>query len=83
MDAEITKSFLAKLAEVFEVDANLVQMDFPLAERWDSVAVLTTIAAIDEHFDVTVPVDDLTACTSVAELLALVRRSLDQRVQAR
>ena len=52
MDAEVSKSFLAKLADVFEVDANTVTPDFPLAARWDSVAVLTAIDLIDEQFDV-------------------------------
>jgi len=41
--------------------------------------VLSMIALIDEEFDVTVPVDDLTGCTSVADVLALVSDSIDQR----
>ena len=76
MDAEVSKSFLAKLADVFEVDANTVTPDFPLAARWDSVAVLTAIALIDEQFDVTVPPDELTRCASAADVLALVDQSV-------
>lgn len=72
MDADISASFLVKLADVFEVDAATVQSDFSLAGRWDSVAVLATMALIDEQFGVTVAPDDLTHCTSVTDVLALV-----------
>jgi len=42
-------------------------------ESWDSVDVLDLIAAIDESFSVTVPVDKLNACRTVGELRALIR----------
>ncbi|TME98968.1 MAG: acyl carrier protein [Chloroflexi bacterium] len=83
MDAQVSKSFLAKLADVFEVDANTVTPDFPLAARWDSVAVLTAIALIDEQFDVTVPPDELTRCASAADVLALVDQSVGLRAPGR
>jgi len=83
MDAEVSKSFLAKLADVFEVDASTVTPDFQLAARWDSVAVLTTIALIDEQFDVTVPPDELTRCASPADVLALVDQSVGLRAPGR
>ena len=83
MNAESTTGFLARLAEVFEVDPAMVQPDFSVAGRWDSLAVLATIALIDEQFDVTVPIDELTGCTSVADLLALVSQSVEHRSPAR
>jgi acyl carrier protein len=83
MNPESTTRFLAKLAEVFEVDPGTVQRDFSVAGRWDSLAVLSTIAVIDEQFDVTVPVDELTGCTSVADVLALVSQSVEHRSPAR
>jgi acyl carrier protein len=83
MNAESTTGFLARLAEVFEVDPALVQPDFSVAGRWDSLAVLATIALIDEQFDVTVPIDELTGCASVADVLALVRQSVEHRSPAR
>jgi acyl carrier protein len=79
MDTDISTSFLAKLADVFEVDAATVHSDFALAERWDSVAVLATMALIDEQFGVTVAPDELTRCTSVPELLALVDQGVGLR----
>jgi acyl carrier protein len=83
MNPESTTRFLAKLAEVFEVEPGAVQPDFSVAERWNSMAVLLTIALIDEQFDVTVPVDELTGCTSVADVLALVGQSVEHRSPAR
>ena len=68
---------------MFEVDANTVTPDFPLAARWDSVAVLTAIALIDEQFDVTVPPDELTRCASAADVLALVDQSVGLRAPGR
>jgi len=76
MDAEINRRFLAKLADVLEVDAARVRPDFSLADRWDSVTVLATMALIDEQVAVTVPPDELTRCTSVAELLTLVDQAM-------
>jgi acyl carrier protein len=74
MDADRSR-FYVKLAEVFEVKPDMIQPDFPLAGRWDSLAVLGTIAAIDQHFGVTIPVDELTQSMSVADLLALVAKN--------
>jgi acyl carrier protein len=64
------------LAEVFETDAEAMQPAFALGARWDSVAVLATMALIDEQFDVTLPPDELTRCTCVADLLSLVDQSV-------
>ncbi len=41
--------------------------------NWDSVDVLDLIAAIDESYDVTVPVDQLNSCRTVGELRQLIR----------
>ena len=41
--------------------------------NWDSVDVLDLIAAIDESYDVTVPVEKLNSCRTVGELRQLIR----------
>lgn len=41
--------------------------------NWDSVDVLDLIAAIDESYNVTVPVDELNSCRTVGELRQLIR----------
>ena len=68
---------------VAEVDAATLQSDFSLAERWDSVAVLATMALIDEQFALTVAPDELTRCTSVTEVLALVDQGVGLRSPGR
>jgi len=83
MDADISTSFLAKLADVFEVDATTLQSGLSLAERWDSVAVLATMALIDEQFALTVAPDELNRCTSVTEVLALVDQGVGLRSPGR
>lgn len=40
---------------------------------WDSVDVLDLIAAIDESYDVTVPIEQLNACKTIGELRQLIR----------
>jgi acyl carrier protein len=81
MSPDIPAGFLEQLATVFEVDSTAVTPDFSVAERWDSMAVLAIVALIDEHFDVTVPIDGLTSCASVADVLSLVQQSVDHRAQ--
>jgi acyl carrier protein len=46
---------------------------------WDSVDMLDLIAAIDETYDLVVPVDDIKACRSIGELRALIGRASDSR----
>ena len=41
--------------------------------NWDSVDVLDLIAAIDESYDTTVPVEQLNSCRTVGELRQLIR----------
>ena len=41
--------------------------------NWDSVDVLDLIAAIDESYDVTVPVEKLNSCRTIGELRQLIR----------
>ena len=61
-----------RLAEVFEVDS--VDDDFNLEGKWESLALLSAIAEIDEEFSITVPVKDLTETKHASEVFALVER---------
>lgn len=65
--------FLKKLSAILEVDATLLNEQFKLDyANWDSLTVMATIAAIDEHFDVSVGPKQLAACSSIRDLLALI-----------
>jgi acyl carrier protein len=68
------QAFLAKMAEILETDS--VDESRQLANGgWDSLAVLSTIAFVDEEFGFTVPPDQLNACENVGALADLIRRS--------
>ena len=65
--------FYEGLAEILEVEVDQVQPELSLDEGgWDSLAVVSTIALIDDVFDVTVHPDRLSECKTVADIEALV-----------
>lgn len=69
------------LAEIFEIDIADLRPDLRLEEKnWDSLAIVSTIALIDDLYDKTVSADALAACTTVGDLDALVAREC--RVEA-
>lgn len=73
-------AFLTKLSAILEVSTNDLTDEFRLEYgNWDSLTLMATIAAIDEHFDLSVSPKQLAACSSVKDLLELIRT---QRPQA-
>lgn len=70
--------FLAALEEMLELDAGTLPPDAPLdsLEAWDSLAVISFIALVDEHFDHVVAGEDLARARTVADLLALTGADL-------
>jgi acyl carrier protein len=68
-------AFHEGLAEIFEIDAADLKSDLQLGEKnWDSLAIVSTIALIDDLYDKTVSADALAACNTVGDLDALVAR---------
>lgn len=63
--------FFAKLRELNQ--GNIDDDASIQPESWDSVELLDLIAAIDESYDVTVPVERLKACRTVDDLRQLIR----------
>ena len=65
--------FYEGLAEILEVEPDEVTPDFALEkDNWDSLAVVSTIALIDDVHDVMVKPEQLAACKTVGEIEALV-----------
>jgi acyl carrier protein len=62
--------FLNKLRELNQGNIDDAAAIEP--ESWDSVELLDLIAAIDESYDVTVPVERLKACRTVGDLRQLI-----------
>jgi len=72
--------FYEGLAEILEVDVDQVTPELNLEEGgWDSLAVVSAIALIDDVYDVTVHPDRLGDCKTVADIEALVE---SERAQA-
>lgn len=65
--------FYEGLAEILEVEPGEISSATELEEgAWDSLAVVSTIALIDDVYDITVHPEKLSACKTVADLEALV-----------
>ena len=68
-----TSEFLQNMAEILELDKELVndQLSFENL-AWDSLAVVGTIAAIDEVFDVMISGQLLGECKGMNEVFDLI-----------
>ena len=65
---------LVDLADLLEVSITLLNDDYPLDPegRWDSLAIVSVIGAIDQHYAVQVNGEALGRCQRVGEIFALV-----------
>lgn len=63
--------FYEGMAEILDVDLGDIAADYELGESWDSLAIVSTIALIDELYDRSVSPDALGQCTTVGEVEAL------------
>lgn len=65
--------FYEGLAEILEVEPSEVTSEMALDEGvWDSLAIVSTIALIDEIYDRTVSADALAECRTVGDIEKLV-----------
>lgn len=63
--------FYEGMAEILDVDVTDITSEYELGEAWDSLAIVSTIALIDEVYDRSVSPDALGQCTTVGEVEAL------------
>ena len=69
--------FLKSFFELLEIEDSPTSESEALAQPlplWDSLAVLSTIAMADEHFQVMLPGKDLESCKTVGDVWALIDR---------
>ncbi|MBJ7416684.1 MAG: acyl carrier protein, partial [Niveispirillum sp.] len=61
--------FLAALEEMLETDAGSLSPDTALdsLDSWDSLAVISFIALVDEHFDHVVAGEDLAKAKTIGD----------------
>jgi acyl carrier protein len=68
------EAFMEDLAAILEVEPDELNHDFALdQDRWNSLAIVSTIVLIDEQFAVTIEGDKLRECASVDELWSLIQ----------
>lgn len=68
---ELTKK-LALIEETLDTEEGVLKPETPLSEveSWDSIAMLSLIAMLDEEFDKTITGKELRALKTVADILA-------------
>lgn len=68
------QEFLAQFEELLEVDAGSIKADDELSnlDCWDSLAVMTFIAMVDEQFDITLSPANIEKAITVKDLMALL-----------
>ncbi len=65
--------FYQGMAEILEIDTSLVNPDLVLEEyAWDSLAIVSTIALVDDCFDIMLDGKSLGTCKTIADISALV-----------
>lgn len=67
------QDFFEGLAEILEIDIALVTPELNLQDyAWDSLAVVSTMALVDDIFSVMLDGQSLSKCSSVADIVALI-----------
>jgi len=70
--------FYEGMAEIFEVEQADITPQFELSNAsadWDSLAIVSTIALVDDCFNVTLDGEALAACTTIGDIEALVAKA--------
>jgi acyl carrier protein len=71
------QKFYEGMAEIFEVEPKDITPQFELGSAqvdWDSLAIVSTIALVDDCFNVTLDGDSLMACKTIGDIEALASK---------
>ena len=68
------KALFEGLSEILEVDQELITLDYELGNMWDSLAIVSTIALVDETHSVFLDGDNLEKCKTVKDILVLAEK---------
>lgn len=65
--------FLSALAEALELEDSSISPTTTFSEiDWDSLAIISAIALVDEYYNVTVSAESISNCTCIPDLLSLI-----------
>ncbi len=69
------EKFLQTVAESMEVDAEEISMDtaYKEYEPWDSMAMMNLIMDLEEAFDVSIPIEKVSAVKTLQDLYDIVK----------
>jgi acyl carrier protein len=73
------EAFLLELADLLEIERADLTNDYQLEknENWDSLALISIIVMVDEHFKLSVSSEALKKCKIVGDLLNLINNQLE------
>lgn len=66
--------FLDELTEILEMEDGTVSTEHVFGDEWDSLAVVSTIALVDESHGIFLEGKDLVNCKSVQDVLDLIKK---------
>lgn len=66
--------FLAEISNLLEVDISELNKDFYLekCDNWSSLSIVSTIALIDQYFQVSIPGREIEKCKTFGDLSQLI-----------
>ncbi|MEH7251323.1 acyl carrier protein, partial [Neobacillus niacini] len=69
------EDFLLELAELLEIERSEMTSDYQLDENenWDSLALISVIVMVDEHFKQSVSNEALRKCKVIGDLIKLIK----------
>ena len=71
------EEFFEGMAEILEIDVEKVVPDLNLSDyAWDSLAVVSTMALVDDVFNVMLDGQALAKCEKISDILALVEAAV-------
>ena len=74
--SQIIKEFLSKLADALEIEVNTLSIDTSLSSLdWDSLAIISTIALVDECLGVVISAEKIAACQTIGDIIVLGEKS--------
>lgn len=73
---EKSKMFYESIADILDINKNDLKDDFILDENnWDSLAIISTAAAIDEIYGIEINGNDLENCKNFKDLKKLINET--------
>ncbi|MEH7011452.1 acyl carrier protein [Neobacillus niacini] len=73
------EDFLLELADLLEIERSEIANDYQLEENenWDSLALISVIVMVDEHFKQSVSSEALRKCKIIGDLLNLIKHKFE------